>query len=161
MVLAHHDRAVALVLAQALLAQRAVVTVSAPLETVADFAAVLFFQPTALGVFFARRTNGFTLFDPDLKVLHAEAAFFLGRGLGRTNQFPALGLSLGQSLGGNVGAVHIQRARFFQAHRRLFLLDQRQSGVVTGRSRLSGHGGDEVLRRLSLFQAVVGGRLEC
>src|SRR6185369_12885665 len=111
--------------------------VGAPLKTVAHFAAALFLQPTALGVFFARRTDPFALLHVELKVFHAKSAFFLGRGLSRANQLTTFALSLGQALRRYISPINVPRAGLFQSHRRLLLFDQRQSGIITADSRLS------------------------
>jgi hypothetical protein len=90
----HQDRAVSLVFAQALSAQRALMTLSAELDAVVDFASGLLDQATALGTDFTGRTSGRALLQVDMKIGHPKAILLLRAGQSRANEFPAFGLRL-------------------------------------------------------------------
>ena len=74
MVLTHHQTAMLLPRGNTGGPQRAILTLLAPLEAVADFAALLFFQTTALSAQLAGRTERSTLFDLNVKGIGLETA---------------------------------------------------------------------------------------
>src|SRR5579864_8891146 len=96
-------------LADALLAQRAVVAMGAPLETIADLSSLPLFQPAALRVLLARGTDG-----PARSHVHLEVFGSISRGFARrtrlrgTDQLPSFCLRLRQIRGRDIRAVHIK-----------------------------------------------------
>src|SRR5215469_3248982 len=84
-VLAHDQRAMLLAFAQTLRTQRAVVTLSTELESVANIAGGRLHQTATLGVNLSGRTDCVPLFDLNLELCSNEATILLWSGKCRSD----------------------------------------------------------------------------
>src|SRR5216684_469 len=150
--LANDQRAMPLVLAQALLPQQTVMTVGAELKAVTYLARRLFEQTAALRIDFPRRTNRFAFLNVDLKICGREPALYLPTGQCRPDNLSALSLGLRQLLRRHIRGVHILHWWLLQTHLRLLLLHLLCSSLVVLIGRMGYDTNDEIARRFARGQ---------
>src|SRR5208337_3278985 len=145
--LPHQHRAMSLTWGDAVSAQQAIVTLGAEFKTVVGFTRGLLDQATALGAGFSGRAKGGALLHCNAKIRRRESALLRRAGQSRADDLPALGLGLGQPLGGHIRAIYILHRRLFPPSLRLLLFHLRRSGVVALVSRMRHDAHDEIARR--------------